>query len=80
MTKEEYGQHGSKALGEALVRQLQAQGKRPYLIPVGGSNALGTWGYLQVGGARLNPRVVRHGRAAVVLARCGSRRVSARFC
>lgn len=48
MSKEEYVRHGSAALGSSLVAQLRAQGHNPYLIPVGGSNALGTWGYLQV--------------------------------
>ncbi len=28
---------------EALAERLRAQGKRPYVLPVGGSNALGTW-------------------------------------
>lgn len=46
MTKEEYVQHGSEALGQNIMDGLQADGKAPYFIPVGGSNALGTWGYL----------------------------------
>jgi 1-aminocyclopropane-1-carboxylate deaminase/D-cysteine desulfhydrase-like pyridoxal-dependent ACC family enzyme len=29
------------------VAQLRSQGRHPLLIPVGGSNALGTWGYIQ---------------------------------
>ena len=40
-------QHGSTALGNQVMDQLSSQGKRPTLIPVGGSNALGTWGYLE---------------------------------
>ena len=40
-------QHGSIALGNLVMDQLKSQGKRPTLIPVGGSNALGTWGYLE---------------------------------
>jgi hypothetical protein len=47
ITKEEYGRLGSAALGERLALQLRARGKNPYVIPVGGSNALGTWGYLE---------------------------------
>jgi 1-aminocyclopropane-1-carboxylate deaminase/D-cysteine desulfhydrase-like pyridoxal-dependent ACC family enzyme len=35
------------ALGQQLLSQLRSQGRNPYLIPVGGSNALGTWGYLE---------------------------------
>lgn len=34
-------------LGAALVQQLSSQGLNPYYIPVGGSSALGVWGYLQ---------------------------------
>ncbi|KAG2441034.1 hypothetical protein HXX76_003887 [Chlamydomonas incerta] len=47
VTKEEYGAVGSTALLEQLALELQAAGKNPYVIPVGGSSALGTWGYLQ---------------------------------
>lgn len=38
---------GSVALGQRLVERLRAAGRRPYLIPVGGSNGLGSWGYLE---------------------------------
>ncbi|KAG2450414.1 hypothetical protein HYH02_004916 [Chlamydomonas schloesseri] len=47
VTKEEYGAVGSTALLEQLALELQAAGKNPYVIPVGGSSSLGTWGYLQ---------------------------------
>ena len=47
VTKEEYQSVGSMALGERLAERLRAAGKRPYLIPVGGSNGLGTWGYVE---------------------------------
>ena len=46
MTKEEYQSIGSKALGERLVGRLRAAGRRPCLIPVGGSSGLGSWAYL----------------------------------
>ncbi len=46
VTKEEYVQHGSVPLGQRIVDDLRSAGKTPYFIPVGGSNALGTWGYL----------------------------------
>ena len=46
MTKEEYVRHGSVPLGQRIVDDLRSAGKKPYFIPVGGSNALGTWGYL----------------------------------
>jgi D-cysteine desulfhydrase family pyridoxal phosphate-dependent enzyme len=46
-TPGEYGRVGSTALVSGLARTLEAQGKTPYCIPVGGSNGLGTWGYLE---------------------------------
>ena len=47
VTKEEYTRTGSEALLQQLSEQLSSQGKKPYTIPVGGSNALGSWGYLE---------------------------------
>ena len=47
VTKEEYVRHGSTHLGNLVVKELQDKGKNHLLIPVGGSNATGTWGYLQ---------------------------------
>ncbi|GBF88670.1 D-cysteine desulfhydrase, mitochondrial [Raphidocelis subcapitata] len=46
ITKEEYGQLGGDAVGAQLVDALRAEGRRPYFIPVGGSNSLGCWGYM----------------------------------
>ncbi|GMH42497.1 hypothetical protein BSKO_10416 [Bryopsis sp. KO-2023] len=46
VTKEEYTRLGSEFLGEKLADELRADGKNPYVIPVGGSNSLGTWGYI----------------------------------
>lgn len=46
VTKEEYASVGAAALGQALLQQLQQEGKQPYYIPVGGSSPLGCWGYL----------------------------------
>jgi len=40
----EWGQRDERM--EAIAAELRAAGHRPYLIPVGGSNALGSWGYL----------------------------------
>lgn len=37
---------GGKRLGEQLEQQLKAQGRKPYVIPIGGSGATGTFGYL----------------------------------
>ncbi|KAK9831510.1 hypothetical protein WJX81_004069 [Elliptochloris bilobata] len=47
VTKEEYQSMGSVALGERLVERLRAAGRRPFLIPVGGSSSVGSWGYLE---------------------------------
>lgn len=47
VTKEEYTRTGSEALLQQLSEKLRRQGKKPYSIPVGGSNSLGSWGYLE---------------------------------
>ena len=47
VTKAEYQRVGSEALTAAVAGRLRAEGRRPYVIPVGGSNALGAWGYLE---------------------------------
>lgn len=47
-TPGEYGRVGSDELVARLSSHLQeAQGKQPYPIPVGGSNGLGSWGYIE---------------------------------
>ena len=39
---------GSRRLGEILMQKVgKMEGSKPYFIPVGGSNAIGTWGYLE---------------------------------
>jgi D-cysteine desulfhydrase family pyridoxal phosphate-dependent enzyme len=46
-TPGEYGRVGSDELVARVCSHLQnSQGKRPYPIPVGGSNGLGSWGYI----------------------------------
>mmetsp|Transcript_22465 Transcript_22465/g.27449 ORF Transcript_22465/g.27449 Transcript_22465/m.27449 type:complete len:427 (+) Transcript_22465:59-1339(+) len=45
-TPGEYGRLGSNVLIEKVCENLRASGKNPYPIPVGGSNQLGTWGYI----------------------------------
>lgn len=35
------------AYGDALIAQLRRNGRRPYVIPVGGSNAVGALGYVR---------------------------------
>ncbi|DAZ99207.1 TPA: hypothetical protein N0F65_008240 [Lagenidium giganteum] len=47
MSRKEYGTFGSEAMIEKTCEKLRAEGRRPYAIPVGGSNGLGTWGYVQ---------------------------------
>ncbi|KAK2995364.1 hypothetical protein RJ640_022524, partial [Escallonia rubra] len=47
VSKEEYAKVGSVALTSLLKERLLKEGKRPYVIPVGGSNSLGTWGYIE---------------------------------
>lgn len=43
----EYNRVGSPQLLSDLGKRLEQEGKKPYLIPVGGSNELGSWGYMQ---------------------------------
>lgn len=69
-TKEEYGQYGSVALGEWLAEQLRAQGRNPYVVPVGGSSPLGVWGYLELMG-ELQRQIQGQGFTDIAMA-CGS--------
>lgn len=48
VSKEEYTRVGQAKLGADLLEKLRSQGLNPYLIPVGGSSALGTWGYISM--------------------------------
>ncbi|KAK7279284.1 hypothetical protein RJT34_24331 [Clitoria ternatea] len=47
ISKEDYSKFGSLTLTNILKEMLIKQGRRPYVIPVGGSNSLGTWGYIE---------------------------------
>ncbi|KAF8389642.1 hypothetical protein HHK36_024161 [Tetracentron sinense] len=47
VSKEEYAKIGSVTLGNVLKEKLLSEGRKPYVIPVGGSNSLGTWGYIE---------------------------------
>lgn len=54
---------------EAVAGRLRAQGKRPYVLPVGGSNALGALGYVRAGVELARQlRDLRQTFAAVVVA------------
>ena len=48
VTPEEYENHD--AVMEKEAEKLRRQGKNPYIIPEGGSNALGVWGYFAAAG------------------------------
>ena len=43
----DFARVGGWGLCERLQATLRAQGKRPYAFPSGGSDALGTWGYVE---------------------------------
>lgn len=58
VSKEEYGRHGSTKLVDAVCETLRSEGLSPYAIPVGGSNALGTWGYVRVSPSTLSSPIV----------------------
>jgi D-cysteine desulfhydrase len=45
ITYEEYQQR--EPLMQELADRLKTQGRKPYIIPEGGSNGLGSWGYLE---------------------------------
>ncbi|KAE9336600.1 hypothetical protein PF008_g12935 [Phytophthora fragariae] len=47
MSRQEYGKYGSEAMIKRTCDRLKQEGRHPYAIPVGGSNGLGTWGYIQ---------------------------------
>ncbi|WCJ42320.1 D-cysteine desulfhydrase [Euphorbia peplus] len=47
ISKEEYAQTGSETLTNILKEKLVKEGRKPYVIPVGGSNPIGTWGYIE---------------------------------
>ena len=46
VTSSVYAQCGADNLVQQLTKQLKEQGKNPYAVPLGGSNALGCFGYL----------------------------------
>jgi D-cysteine desulfhydrase len=47
VSPDEYGSTGQAALLEELRIKLKGEGKNPYVIPVGGSNGIGIWGYIE---------------------------------
>ncbi|TYZ59179.1 hypothetical protein PybrP1_007112 [[Pythium] brassicae (nom. inval.)] len=47
MSRQEYGRYGSEAMIKRTCERLEAENRKPYAIPVGGSNGLGSWGYIE---------------------------------
>uniref|UniRef100_A0ACD5X732 Uncharacterized protein n=1 Tax=Avena sativa TaxID=4498 RepID=A0ACD5X732_AVESA len=47
VSKGEFTKIGSVALTDLLKRRLLEKGRKPYVIPGGGSNSLGNWGYIE---------------------------------
>src|SRR5699024_3790176 len=66
--------NGSDLLGEAETRatELRAEGKTPYVIPVGGSNAIGALGYVDCGGELLVQVEDARLDVTAIVPRCGS--------
>ncbi len=48
VTPATYATIGSASLTSQLKTQLEMEGKKPYIIPVGGSNPLGSFGYMEM--------------------------------
>eukprot|EP00729_Bicosta_minor_P009379 gene9379-11736_t len=46
VSEQEYSKHGGDALIARTCQELAAAGRKPYAIRVGGSDAIGLWGYL----------------------------------
>jgi 1-aminocyclopropane-1-carboxylate deaminase/D-cysteine desulfhydrase-like pyridoxal-dependent ACC family enzyme len=46
VTAEEYNKLGGPFFTNSLASQLRKEGKNPFIIPVGGSNPVGSFGYL----------------------------------
>ncbi|MHB2019164.1 MAG: 1-aminocyclopropane-1-carboxylate deaminase/D-cysteine desulfhydrase [Candidatus Xenobia bacterium] len=47
ITREQYSKERNKLMAAETERLRQEEGRTPYVIPEGGSNALGAWGYVQ---------------------------------
>lgn len=49
VTPEQYAQRIDQIM-EEVAQKLREQGRRPYVIPEGGSNPIGVWGYIRASG------------------------------
>ncbi|KAI3964343.1 hypothetical protein MKX01_024960 [Papaver californicum] len=74
VSKEEYSRIGSLTLIELLKERLINEGRKPYVIPLGGSNSLGTWAYIEA--AREIEEQLRTGQGKMkfddIVVACGS--------
>jgi len=55
-----------------LAEQLRRSGRRPYIIPEGGSNAVGAWGYLRAAAELDGDLAALPHRSTTVVYACGS--------
>lgn len=56
----------------AEAERLRAAGKRPYVIPEGGSNAMGSWGYISAAQELADDLATLPPRPTTILYACGS--------
>jgi D-cysteine desulfhydrase len=47
ITREQYSQERNQLMAAEAARLEREEGARPYVLPEGGSNALGAWGYIE---------------------------------
>lgn len=47
VSEEDYARVGRVALTNILKEKLLSEGRKPYVIPMGGSTSLATWGYIE---------------------------------
>ena len=71
VSREQYAKHGSASLLETQAARLRAQGRTPYVIPVGGSDGTGSWGYLQLA-EELRAELPAGGTLDALAMACGS--------
>lgn len=65
---------------DRAAERLRAEGKRPYVLPVGGSNALGALGYVRAGSELAQQIRVLNQRFAAVVVASGSAGTQAGLC
>jgi len=60
------------AIMAAAAERLRAAGRRPYVIPEGGSNALGSWGYVGCASELADDLAALPARPTTIVFACGS--------